>query len=436
MRKISLCKRALFASIISLASGFIQAQDITVYGELRPRAEYRNGYGKPIITSNKAGFFVNQRTRIGASFSNDLLKMQVTLQDSRTWGESGSNTDNPSVGVYEAWGEIKMLPGFVAKIGRMPLRYDERKLFSPSNWSNTGNAFDIMMLKYNLKNDFLVDFGFSYSNNKDISQETYYDPVMKYRYMEILWLSKQLSKQVTVSAIGVAISNQDTIATKGRANYKEHKHYHQFTMGGTMKYKPQSFPLELFIEGYYQCGKVIHKGQLDKQKSFYLVGNASYKIIRSLSLALGYEYISGDKDPDNGIQKGFVHLFRGNHDFNGTMDYWNSTGNRGLQDIYGGLLFTFNKKRSSIEGIFHHFQTAVQSADLDGKSLGSELDFIIKHKANEWLSLEAGYDLYFVNENVRIVKGVGGEKTRFAQWGYVSLSIKPSIVFNNVGKKK
>ena len=118
------------------------------------------------------------------------------------------------------------------------------------------------------------------------------------------------------------------------------------------------------------------------------------------------------------------------------MDYWNSTGDRGLQDIYGGLLFTFNKKRSSIEGIFHHFQTAVQSTDLNGKSLGSELDFIIKHKANDWLSLEAGYDLYFVNENVRIVKGVGGEKTRFAQWGYVSLSIKPSIAFNNVGKKK
>ena len=156
--------------------------------------------------------------------------MQITFQDSRTWGEAGSNADNPSIGVYEAWGEIVMLPGLIAKVGRMPLRYDERKLFSPSNWSNTGNAFDMMMLKYNLKNNFLVDFGFSYANNKDISQETYYDPVMKYRYMEILWLSKQLSTQVTASVIGVAISNQDTIATKGSANYKEHKYYHQFTM--------------------------------------------------------------------------------------------------------------------------------------------------------------------------------------------------------------
>ena len=431
-------KRVLFLLVAALLLPLplLQAQDLTIYGELRPRAEYRDGYGKPILTSNKAGFFVNQRTRLGASFSNDLVKMQVTFQDSRTWGESASNADNASVGVYEAWGEINVLPGLVTKVGRMPLRYDERKLFSPSNWSNTGNSFDIMMLKYNLKNDFMVDFGFSYSNNKTISQETYYDPVMKYRYMELLWLSKKISKQVTVTAIGVAISNQDTIASGGKANYKEHKYYHQYTVGGTMKYKPSTFPFELYLEGYYQGGKVMHKGKLMKQKSYYLVGNAVYRIIKPLSVAFGYEYISGDKDPDNGIQRGFVHLFRGNHDFNGTMDYWNTTDNRGLQDIYGSLLCTFNNRRTSIEGVYHVFKTGVQVSNLNGKSLGSELDIIIKHQASDWLSLEAGYDLYFMNENVRIIKGVGGQKTRFAQWGYVSMSIKPSLVFRNVGGKK
>lgn len=436
MKKTSQSKKIYLLHLMLFMFVFANAQDITLYGEVRPRAEYRDGYGKPIITSNKAGFFVNQRTRLGACFSNELIKMQVTFQDSRTWGEAGSNSDNASVGIYEAWGEIKMLPGFIARVGRMPLRYDERKLFSPSNWSNTGNAFDMMLFKYDLNNDFKADFGFSYSNNKDISQETYYDPVMKYRYMEILWLSKKLSKEVTISAIGVAISNQDTISSKGRANYKTHKHYHQFTMGGTVKYNPLSFPLKLYVEGYYQCGKIIYKGSLDRQKSFYLVNNASYNIIPQLAIAGGYEYISGDKNPENHIQRGFIHLFRGNHDFNGTMDYWNATNNRGLQDLYGGLLATFNKKRTSIEYIYHHFRTAVDVAGLKGKSLGSEIDLIIKHKANDWLSFEAGYDLYFVNENVRIIKGVGGEKTRLANWGYVSLSIKPSIVFNNVGKKK
>ena len=407
-------KRGLFLGLTLLTIGTTQAQNLTIFGEIRPRAEYRNGYGQPITTDDESGFFIQQRTRFGATFSHSLLKMQVTLQDARTWGEGAHNGDNPSVGVYEAWGEILMLPGLVAKIGRQPLRYDNCKLFSPADWSNTGNAFDIAMVKYNLKDDFMVDFGFSYSNNSAISKETYYDPSMKYRYMELLWLSKKLSKDITITGIGVALSKQDTISSEGKSNYHKHKHYNQFTVGGTFKYKPQ-FGLEIYLEGYYQCGKTVYKNALDKLKSYYLVANASYKFAPSFSLAAGYEYISGDKNPSNGIQRGFTHLFRGDHDFNGSMDYWNSTGNRGLQDFYGGVLFDFNKKRTSIEGNYHFFKTAVQVSNLDGKKLGSELDFKIKHKSYTWLSFEAGYSVYFVNENVRIIKGVGGKDTRTAQ---------------------
>ena len=428
-------KRELFLGLTVLLCINAQAQNLTIFGEIRPRAEYRDGYGQPIKTDDEAGFFVQQRTRFGATFSNSLLKMQVTLQDARVWGEAAHNADNPSIGVYEAWGEILVTPGLIAKVGRQPLRYDNRKLFSPANWSNTGNAFDIAMLKYNVNDDFLVDVGFSYSNNSTISKETYYDPTMKYRFMELLWLSKKLSKDVTLTAIGVALSKQDTISTLGKANYHKHKHYTQFTMGGTFKYKPQSFGLELYLEGYYQCGKTVYKGALDKLKSYYLVANASYQIAPKFSLAAGYEYISGDKKPNNGIQRGFTHLFRGNHDFNGSMDYWNSTGNRGLQDFYGGILFDFNKKRTSIEANYHFFKTAVQVANLDGKKLGSEIDFKIKHKSYTWLSFEAGYSAYFINENVRIIKGMGGQDTRTAQWAYASMSLKPSVVVSLLSKK-
>ncbi len=428
-------KRGLFLGLTLMLAGVTQAQNLTIFGEIRPRAEYRDGYGLPLTTDDEGGFFVQQRTRLGAMFSNSLLKMQVTLQDARTWGEGAHNADNPSIGVYEAWGEILMLPGLVAKVGRQPLKYDNRKLFSPANWSNTGNAFDIAMVKYNLNDDFLVDVGFSYSNNSAISKETYYDPTMKYRFMELLWLSKKLSKEVTVTAIGVALSKQDTISCLGKSNYKKHEHYNQFTMGGTLKYKPQSFGLELFLEGYYQCGKTVYKGNLDKLKSYYLVANASYQITPMFSLAAGYEYISGDKNPSNGVQKGFIHLFRGNHDFNGSMDYWNSTGNRGLQDFYGGVLFDFNKKKTSLEGNFHIFKTAVQVSNLNGKKLGSEIDFKVKHKSYTWLSFEAGYSVYFVNENVRIIKGIAGKDTRTAQWAYVSMSLKPSVVVSLLSKK-
>ena len=150
-------KRELFLGLTVLLCINAQAQNLTIFGEIRPRAEYRDGYGQPIKTDDEAGFFVQQRTRFGATFSNSLLKMQVTLQDARVWGEAAHNADNPSIGVYEAWGEILVTPGLIAKVGRQPLRYDNRKLFSQANWSNTGNAFDIAMLKYNVNDDFLVD---------------------------------------------------------------------------------------------------------------------------------------------------------------------------------------------------------------------------------------------------------------------------------------
>ncbi len=436
MKKELIIRVKLFLGILLLLCvESIYAQNLTIFGEIRPRAEYRDGYGLPITTDDEGGFFVQQRTRFGATFSHSLIKMQVTLQDARVWGEGAHNADNPSIGVYEAWGEILMLPGLTAKIGRQPLKYDNRKLFSPANWSNTGNAFDIMMLKYNRNNDFMFDIGFSYSNNSVISKETYYEPTMKYRFMELLWLSKKLSKDLTVTAIGVALSKQDTISTLGKANYKKHKHYNQFTIGGTINYEPTSFGLKLFLEGYYQRGKTIYKGAFDKLKSYYLVANASYHFTPVFSIAAGYEYISGDKNPNNGIQRGFIHLFRGNHDFNGSMDYWNSTGNRGLQDLYGGVLFNFNKKRTDIECNYHYFKTAVQVANLDGKNLGSEVDLKVKHKAYTWMTLEAGYSLYFSNNNLKIVKGLEGKSLRTPQWAYISMSIKPSVALQILAKK-
>lgn len=429
-------KRGILLGFAFLCFLIGYSQDITIYGEVRPRAEYRDGYGKPIKSGTKGGFFIDQRTRIGAEFSNEWVKMKVTFQDSRTWGDENSDSDKSSVSIYEAYGEVRLLSNLRATLGRQALKYDDRKIFDPSEWSNTGAAFDIMMLKYNLNDDFKADIGFSYSNNSEISQETYYEANMQYRFMEMLWMSKKIGKDFNLSVIGIAMTSQDSITSASNQSTKDRKNYSQFTMGGTLNYQPSSFPFKLLLEGYYQCGKVLYKERLDKLKSYYLVTNASYVLTPWLSIGGGYEYISGDRNPSNNIQRGYIHPFGDGHDFNGTMDYWGDTKERGLQDIYGSLFFEFNKKRSSIESVFHHFRTAVPVVNLDGKGLGYEVDFIIKHAPKEWLSLEAGYSIYMVNENVRILKGVGGEKTKTAQWCYLSLSIKPSFIFHNVGKLK
>ena len=428
--------RYLYLILLLLLQTYtLSSQELTLFGELRPRGEYRSGYSKPIITSNKAGFFIKQRTRLGANFTNKLLTMEVTFQDSRVWGDSNDSSTNPSIGLYEAWAEINILPGLVGKIGRQCLQYDDRKIFGPNDWSDSGNAFDMLLLKYNLNDDFMLDFGFSYNNNSEISKETYYQSAMKYRFMAMTWLSKKITNEMKVSGIAALLANQDTIKTNGSENYNNYHHYYQTTIGGTFHYVPKRIPLKLMLEGYYQFGKVIYKKSLDQLKSFYLVANASYQIFPAFQIAGGYEYISGDKNPNNNVQKGFLHLFGDEHDFNGTMDYWTNTGERGLQDIYLGVLWEFNRKRTSVEGVYHHFMTAVPVEKLKGKNLGNELDFIIKHQQSSWLKFDAGYNIYFVNENVKVIKGIPKAKTRLAQWFYINITIKPSLAVALAKKK-
>ena len=168
--------------------------------------------------------------------------------------------------------------------------------------------------------------------------------------------------------------------------------------------------------------------EFDKIGGHYYLANASYKFTPRLTVYLGYEHISGDDDSGDGKQCDFKQLFRGNHDFNGFMDYWNSPGKNGIQDVYGGLTLNFNKKKTSLDFYYHALQTAVKNESLSGKSLGNEIDFVLKHKVNPWFSLEGGYCNYFVNENVRIAKGLGGKETKNANWAYLSFSIKPSVM--------
>ena len=90
-------KSLLCLLVLTFLAFQLPAQELTLFGELRPRGEYRDGYAKPIITSNRGGFFIKQRTRSGANFPNWLLTMEVTFQNSRVWSVSADDTDNLSI---------------------------------------------------------------------------------------------------------------------------------------------------------------------------------------------------------------------------------------------------------------------------------------------------------------------------------------------------
>ena len=163
-----------------VASQLTVAQTVVIDGEIRPRTEYRDGYGKPLLTTNDPGVFTIQRTRLGMTFTSGLLTTQITLQNARTFGQAANASDVASTSIYEAWGEMLLVPGGSFKIGRQTLKYDDNRLFSAPPWSNTGTTHDVGILKYNI-NNFQAHVGLAYNNNSAISAETYYTAMTKYR---------------------------------------------------------------------------------------------------------------------------------------------------------------------------------------------------------------------------------------------------------------
>lgn len=403
----------------------MNAQTVAIDGELRPRAEYRDGFGAPLSDSNDPGIFAIQRTRLGATFTSAVLKTQFTIQDSRTYGKTAPSSETATLGVFEAWAEFLLMPGGSAKVGRQALTYDDGRLFSASNWSNTGNSHDLALFKYNV-NDFQAHLGFAYNNTSTISSETVYANAAKYRYMGLLWLSKCIAKDLTLSAIAVDEGMQPTTdATKYGTKINMN---HGYTFGGNLKYGNETKPFSALATAYFQAGK--NQTGDDLRGSMAAV-KLNYKISSAVTTSLGTDYLSGDDNKTDGKQKNFRKLYGSNHSFNGSMEYWSTPLSAGLLDYYGSVNAKVSKT-TSIEGAFHVFSSSkdmTSNSQNIGKSLGSELDLCLNYKLNEWSKLQVGWSTYFANDNTHLAKGMTADaKTRFPQWGYVMLTVSPSYL--------
>ena len=91
------------------AAGTIRSSygQFTLSGEIRPRAEFRNGFKTLNTEANDPAFFIEQRSRINFGYKNEKLGFKLSLQDVRIWGNAAQiYKDDPALtNVYEAYGE-------------------------------------------------------------------------------------------------------------------------------------------------------------------------------------------------------------------------------------------------------------------------------------------------------------------------------------------
>lgn len=421
-------KFVLGLAVLCTATGWAVAQKVNIDAEFRPRGEYRQGYKKPLADSLKAALVTQQRTRIGFNFENSYLKARVSLQASSVFGEN-TVKEATVAGINEAWADLLLLPGFSAKIGRQGVQYEDGRIFSMANWSNTGNFHDLAMLKYN-STLFSGDLGLAYGNKSAVSQESAYlsNPDM-YQTMAFLHLEKSFSGGLKATLLGV-----DEGFQKGTDNAGIQKRNYRYTTGGTLALNNDSVPVNFLLSGYYQFGKGVMPGktEFNDLEAYFLSLKVSYTISKPFALTAGIDYFSGtvtDNIAGKKVNTFNRFSFSGNHTFNGYMDYWSALPDGGLLNPYGGANWNISKKLS-FSAIYYAFFLAedmtVNGSAVDG-NIGSEVDLTLKYKLNPETAVEFGWSGYFTTQGYDQLKKLAGTNMLFPQYAYLMFTVKPKL---------
>jgi hypothetical protein len=428
-----LLKIAFFT--ILLFTNLIAFSQTTFDAEFRPRTELRAGFRKPLADTLNPALITFQRTRFNADYKGKILNVRISFQDARIWGNSDTKTNNSKVEIYEAWAEYLITSGLSAQFGRQPLKYDDQRLFSPSNWSNTGISHDVILLKYKSPS-IQAHAGFGYNNSKDtLFDITYaYTAKQNYKTMSFLWLSKELSAGLNLSLIGIY---------EGFQNTKDYRIvYPRLTYGGNLVFARDSSAWGFTLTGYMQRGKNPGKTYgtgLAKLNAWFAGAKVCYKFSGLLAANIGLDYYSGSAaDIDAGMSHTFNRLYGSTHSFNGSMEYFSSLPTTGLQDYYGGLTTKISPKLSA-DATVHLFcsdKKIVSNTKTLEKNLGTELDLTVNYTINKEIAIQGGYSRYFNSSSTKTYYKMATINTQAQQWCYLMLTVRPVFYKTNENSTK
>lgn len=420
----------VFYSVLLFLITLQSSAQFSLNGEIRPRAEYRDGYKTLGDSSTEAAFFIAQRTRLNANYNQGLLKTGISIQDVRVWGsQSQQNISDGLLSVSEAWFEYELAKNFSIKAGRQQLIYNDHRIFGNSDWNTQGRSHDLLLVKVS-DSTWTIHGGFAFNQSKEQATTTLYSVSNSYKALQYLWLNKQINK---IDASFLFVNNGiQSPASNTSIRYNQ-------VSGTHLEYSAKK--VWLMVKAYYQSG---HDGVSKKELSAYLAGlEFMYKLNGGISLSLGYEYLSGQSQTDTTKRytdrlHNFTPLYGTGHKFNGYMDYFyagNSHGGVGLQDIYLRLKYQKNKFFVYFEP--HYFLSAADVLDmkeLSGKgeynsmksSLGTELDISFGYLPSKNINFKLGYSQMFGTSTLEAIKGGSIDETN--NWAYFMITVKPEFI--------
>jgi hypothetical protein len=413
-------KLVFYLSFIFIIHSYCYSQ-LNVDVQIRPRFELRDGYQKLQPEDAIPAIFTIQRTRLTLSYETENLRLKITPQDVRIWGDeqlanmTAVYGDYASFDMFEGYVEAKIKNNTWISVGRQQLVYDNEWLLAARNWNQHGNSIDAFVLKTKPRK-MNLHLGVAWNTYKENMQSNFF-PSNRLKSINYLWLNKKFSdkNQLSYMYLATGVTKNDTSNVL----------YYRHTTGLFAEHKSNNFFAS--ANGYYQCG-VNNRG---KEVSAFLAFADIRYIKEKYFVGGSMSYLSGNKNvgQDMTTDNLFDHIYGARHRYFGFMDYFrnfaNDTKQGGLLDYAFTIDFKLNKKMS-IRNISHYFILAqTNSLTGDNPKLGFENDLIIKRKVHDWGELELGHCFFLPTETMRTVQNITANK--FSQFVYLQFTVKSTI---------
>ncbi|MFS4417570.1 alginate export family protein [Maribacter sp. 2307ULW6-5] len=415
-----------FLSILLLLALMTPLQEVfpqlEIGADIRPRFEYRHGFGNLFPDNADPAAFVVQRSRLNVDYKLDRLSMAVNIQDVSVWGDTRQidpADSNNSFSLFQAWVAYEISENWSTKLGRQVISYDDERIFGELDWAMQGRFHDAALLRYN-KDRFKADLGFAFSQ-EGLNFEGngfFLQGAFTYKAMQFAHL-KQTWDRASASFLLLNTGFQDfTDAT----NTVPDGVYYRHTVGSHFTFPVSA--LNLIGSAYYQGGKA--NGSTDLS-SYNLALEANYKPNKTL-YGLGFEVLSGTDQDGDTKNRSFFPLYGTNHKFNGFMDYFyvgNHANNVGLNDFYAKAVFKTGEKSTLLTKVHYFGANADLSNDADAY-LGTEVDLVYTQQLMKAVKLNIGYSHMFASESMSLIKG-GRPNDNTNNWAWAQLTIKPTL---------
>ncbi|KQB39653.1 alginate export family protein [Flavobacterium aquidurense] len=397
----------------------IQAQELDVNLQIRPRFEYRNGYKTLIPEGQEGTSQISQRSRLNFNYKQDQLTVKLTFQNTRTWGDvpTTATADKNGVAVFEAWAQYDLTEKWSARMGRQVLSYDNQRIMGEMDWAQQGQSHDALLVSFHPKNHQL-DMGLAYNSTAENTFQTPYT-VANYKAMQYAWYHTSFDKlglSLLLLNTGYEYANTDADLL---VDYKQ-------TFGTYLTYKTGK--LDTNLSFYGQTGK-----STDRQVSAWDAAvNVGYNVTDAFKAGLGYEFLSGKATNDGStVIKSFNPIFGTNHGFNGYMDYFyvgNHLNSVGLQDAF--LKLNYNIQKWQFALIPHVFLAAADVVtplnDKMDSYLGTEVDLTFGYNFKKDIVVSGGYSQMFGSKTLEFLKAPG-DAGHTNNWAWLMISVNPRV---------